>query len=356
MVSGIKIFVVIASFLALSLSPAQSRELLDVPASARWKHAATGVILNPVMAGLNRTEMAVTAPMELDVQAQYQIASGTTFATVFVFRPAAGDLALWFDRATATIAASDRWVIESTLQSGVVPLPTGDVGGSLQAVYAVSAGNFRSTAVLLVPMGDWIVKIRMSSETLAAPDLKESLEAFARQIGWPDSTRKAEAVTPVMGCTERLLFGSKAKVASKDRDDVMVDALISAALSNIEPDKLPVKDSARGTWCRNSVIGKHGTYRSSDASNDSYLLALSDAGRAISVHPAHDLLNKGEKGKQAYAVTLHQLERIFHYQDYDRLVPPEQALNIIEKGKPVSSVSTTGDSRSITLGTNDGNR
>ena len=351
MMMGPKICFILASLLAFFLNPAQSREVLDVPAGARWKHAATGIILNPVMVGLNRTEMAVTAPKELDVQARYEISGGSTFATIYIFRPGAGDLALWFDRANASLASSDQWVIESTLESGAVPLPAGDTAGALQAVYSTGGGRVLSTAVLLVPVGGWIAKIRMSSKTEDAVALKALLVAFARQITWPDATRTAPPATPVLACAKPLTFGKSARPVASSSDTRMGNALLDALLSSMEPEEAKAEPVAAKPWCRDSVWGEHGIYRAVDDGDDSYLLALSDAGRAISVRPSHGLLDISAPGKTQFAVALHQVDRVFHYRNFDRLVPPQQALKIIEKENPVSSVSTVGGDKSITLGT-----
>jgi hypothetical protein len=345
-----KVAVILALILPLSTNTLHAREVLDVPATARWKHAATGIILNPVMAGLSRSEMAVSAPMELDIQAQYRVSNGETFATVFIFRPAAGDLALWFDRSTAMITASDRWTIESTLGSGAVALPASDVPGALQAVYATGGGTFRSTAVMLVPMGDWIAKIRMSSDSLGAPELKDKLDEFVRQISWPELTRTAGAVSPVAQCSSALSFGKSAKPIRASRDNAMGNALLGAVLSMTAAKKKADADASAPIWCRDSVVGSHGVYRSSDDDTKGYLLAFGDAGRAASVQPAHGLLDTSQTRRKSFAVTAFQIDRIFHYPDYDRLVPPQQLLEIIEKASPVSSVSTVGDNNTITLG------
>ena len=344
-----KTILIIALSAIAALSPTHSREVLDVPATARWKHAATGIILNPVMAGLNRTEMAVTAPMELDVQARYENAGGSTFATIYIFRPGAGDLALWFDRANASLAASDVWSLESTLESGPVALPTGDVTGALQAIYATGGGRVRSTAVLLVPVGDWIAKIRLSSQIEDAAALRSMLSAFARQITWPETTRTAPAASPVQACATPLAFGKSARPAPVSSDTRLGNALLGAILSSMDPAEIEAEPVAPRPWCRDSVVGTHAVYRQEEDETDRYLLALSDAGRAIAVHPAHGLLDGSEKGRKTFSLSLHQVDRTYHYRDYDRLIPPSQALKIIEKESAISSVSTIGKDKSITL-------
>lgn len=347
---GNKITAIIGVLLLAFTTPLEAREVLNVPATARWKHAATGLILNPVLAGLNRTEIATTAPMELDVQAHYEISSGATFATVYIFRPGAGDLAIWFDRANASLAASDKWVIQSTLESGPAALPVGEATGAFKAVYATGGGSIRSTAVMLVPMGEWIAKIRLSSQTEEADALSELMTAIARQITWPEATRLAAAAAPVQPCAKAIAFGKSARPVGADSNRRLGNALLDALMSSIEPDTDEPRPSQGHVWCRDSVVGAHAVYRQADGEDDSYMLALSDAGRAIVVRPALNLLDAGESRRTRFAVALHQLDRIFSYRNFDRMVPPQQALEIIEKERPVSSVSTTGSDKTITLG------
>ena len=81
-------FVVFAAIAATAVAaPAAAQRDLGVPATAGWKHAETGLILRPRMAGLARTGIADAGTAELDVSAQFG-SSDATAITVYIFRPA----------------------------------------------------------------------------------------------------------------------------------------------------------------------------------------------------------------------------------------------------------------------------
>lgn len=332
----------------LTLAPvhAQAPGELDVPKDARWTHASSAIALDPVLAGLQLYKVTSTAPMELDVQAQYEAPDHSTFATVFIFRPGAGDLAVWFDRATATIAASDRWSIASTLESGPFTPPGSDRASALKAVYALDGQRYRSTAVALLSVQGWVAKIRITSATLDAAALEALINTVIGQIGWPEGLAHAPAAVPVADCAKPIGFGKMARPARRSKDNALANAMVSALMNNPELDREDDTTSKAIIYCRDAVLGPHGIYRAMEQT-DGYLLALGDAGRAAAVQPAMGLFDAGSA--KSFSVSFFGLDRTLHFLDQDRLVPPAQLIDIIQTQRAVSSVATTEGGSTITL-------
>lgn len=325
---------------------AQVSQELSVPKDARWKHGPSAIKLEPVLAGLQLYKITSTAPMELDIQARYDAPDQSTFATVYIFRPGGGDLAVWFDRATASITGSDRWLIASTFESGSFTPPGSELASGLRAIYALQQGTYKSTGLAMLALDGWVAKIRITSSTLNAAELKALANDFIGQIGWPESVRKASASSPVADCAKPLVFGKPARPARRSKDNALANALVSALMNSPDLEKEDGAVVRTLVYCRDSVLGIHGIYRA-EGQADGYLLALGDSGRAAAVQPAMGLLNPS--GSKSFSVSFYGLDQTSHYLDHDRLVPPAQLMDIINKQQPVSSVAKTASGSSITL-------
>ncbi|MDF2496145.1 hypothetical protein [Sphingomonas sp.] len=89
-----------------SATPLAARELA-VPADKGWQHQETDLILTSRLAGLQRTASSDTTQSEHDVAAQFTAPDESVIASVFLFKPAIADVALWFDRGATTLQANE---------------------------------------------------------------------------------------------------------------------------------------------------------------------------------------------------------------------------------------------------------
>jgi hypothetical protein len=94
-----------------------------------------------------------------------------------------------------------------------------------------------------------------------------------------------------------------------------------------------------------------GVYRNNEET-DGYLIAFSDAGRALRVQPSFggQLLaqadpKSGAPAQPSWTVSLLLLQRTLTSGSYDRLPPPAQALRIFQEGEYASEVPTWGKSK-----------
>ncbi|PXW76311.1 hypothetical protein C7451_10582 [Blastomonas natatoria] len=327
---------VLVVLLGLAGHTVHAREVPDSQKRGQWTHARTQLSLEPVLAGLQLYKVLSSAPRELDVHARFESPDQATFATVYVFRPAAGDLPLWFDRATATIATADRWTIASTEEFGPFVPPGQDRANGLQAIYALGGGEFRSTAIAMAATDGWIIKIRITSLKLDAAEMKALMGEFQRQIVWPRTLATAPAVSPLADCPTPLTFGKAARPVRRSRDKAAASAVAGALLEGSERDATigaPLRGKA---YCRDSVFGTHGIYRI-EGTSDQYLLAYNDAGRVASVRPSPGLFDAD--GKKSFAISYLELDRSLQYVDHDRLVSPAHLNEIVHSQRPLTTVA-----------------
>lgn len=337
----IRSFVAILAFAGLGVaSPAAADpRTLAVPATAGWKHALTGVILMPGLAGFTRESIGDYGEGEFDIVAQYK-GEGATDATIYLFHPGIDSVPLWFDRARRAIELRDIYALSPTTQPRVTPFSPpggGGVASALRATYPLGGKSaFASTSLAVMPVGDWLLVVRLSSSMLDADALDARMVALTGAIVLPAGIAAAPAAAPVSPC-------SPAKGSAKARQvapDMMQALIMSAAAGAARKDRKPVP-----VYCRAAEAGvEWGEYRIPDGS-EGYVLALGDAGRAIGVFAQTPLLG----GPQRYSLSYMGLDRTSFLPSFDRLPTPELALTAATQSKPYAAVDTIGDGSNIVL-------
>lgn len=328
---------------------AQKATSIDVPANASWKHAATGVILRPKIAGFPRGTIADSSSSELDVMIQYA-EGGPTAVTLYIFRPSLMSVPVWFDRSEAQI------LLRSEVYGSVTPagparafaVPHAAATSALQRVYVPGLGDYKSTGLVMVPLGEWLVAVRASSKELDPAALEARLGEIVAGIVWPDKVAESLAAVPVAACADTLPYDRKAKAKKPDMTQALLGAVMFAAAEDKSKDKKdgeveadPPKPSV---WCREGESAReYGVYRTGDGYKG-YVLAVGDAGITVSVGPAFPL----EKEDPGFTLSVGMLDRNLVYPNFDRLPAPKVAFDAINRLSPVSS--TTRGSKNITIG------
>jgi len=338
---------VLAALMALAPAPlaaqqpAQARTLA-VPANALWQHARTSMILPFQSAGLARGGVRDNGEDERDVIAQYGSDSDEAFATVYLFQTGVPDAALWFDRALAPIMLRPEYGLQGT--SPPVPVafarPGDSAASGLRASVDLTAPQLRSTAIALAPLGDFMVKIRMSSARLDRAALDEILGRFIEGLRWPaESARPATAAQPIAPSPEPLQLRNARTVRTE-----MTDSILGAALVGTISNSQAENNRPPPVYCREpGATLASGVYRP-DAASDAYVIALNDAGIAYSVGEALDLSAlMGERSRGSrYSLTLLTRNASGVVASFNRLPPPAQALSVAERTGP--QIMTSYDS------------
>ncbi|MFS2111269.1 hypothetical protein ACCC88_16385 [Sphingomonas sp. Sphisp140] len=333
-----------AALCASAVSPAAAQDAarIDVPAAASWKHAGSGLVLRPGIAGYPRGTIVDSSGSELDVMVQYA-EGGATSVTLNIFRPSVMSVPMWFDRSeTQILLRSDAYgtPVPAGPARAFTP-PHADAASGLQRVYVPGSGAYKSTGLAMIPLGEWLVAVRASSTELDPAALDARLGEIVGGIVWPDKVAASPAAVPVAACAGVLAYDPKAKPKKPD----MGQALMGAALVGMGQDKAGEGDKAYKdqaveeaspppVWCREGTpTSDYGVYRADNADNG-YLLAAGDAGVTIGIAPAFPLEGK----KVGYTLSVGTLDRTFIYPNFDRLPAPQTAFDAIQRLKPMSSV------------------
>ena len=319
--------------LALVIATPVAARDLGVPADKGWKHAETGLILMPQLADLSRTTLTDATETEHDVAAQYDVADKSVFATIYLFHPAIPDVALWFDRSQTALETRDIFRHAAPASADPIAFAAATSGSptSLRQVYASPGGAYRSTALSVIPVGEWIVSIRMSAKTLTADQLDASMQQVIKAVRWPPSITIATiAAAPVKTCATPMTF-TKAKQAKPNGGDLLMSLMASTMAAKAKTEEKPTAPVPQPSWCRDgSTSTEYGVYRSS-ASSGGYIMALYDAGRVVSVYPS--VMGQIDKSG-TYAVSLEDVEGTTSvFPSFTALPSPKQVWDLVGSGK-----------------------
>lgn len=330
------VWTALAALLATAAYAQPRQRTLDVPATAGWKHAETDMILPPAPLGMTRSWLRDATSDELDVSAEYKDAAAGLIATVYIYKTTLADAPLWFDRSLETVRNLPNWKLGASPRPAVTAFaPPGQaVSTGLITGFDVDALGQRGSAIAVAPLGSWLVKVRMSSTRLDGAATQERLRAFVSALRWPKRDGKLVAAVPIEACAAPLQL-RRAKVVKPDMTQSLLSGLLGAISTRPQPTPTAV------AYCREPGSNvRFGVYRP-NASASSYILALGDAGVALSLQPAMNLddLQRGKSGTpRGWSMSLLERNSVGVMPMFNRLPPPEQAYDVASKASPSMSM------------------
>lgn len=360
----------VAALLVAVPATAQQRpqtRTLEVPATARWQHSRSGVILPARIGEHQRTTIQDLTTAEVDVGAHY--GDDRTRITIYLFRPQIADIGLWFDRADQVIRNNAALGTVSAVETGPTPITVagGAVPTGLRRSYT-GTGAWRTSATALIATGRWIVKFRVSSANADTVAINALLDAAIQSVALPAQAvagatpiRPLPPGTPIVRvvepCTDTVRWRNAATVCN--RDTGMLGALLMGALAQSANDSSSDDDgdvsgpplSAR-PLCRDATQlegGIAGVYRV--AGDDAqYWIAIGDNGAIASV--GEDGLAGLVERRRLFSVTLLDPQRTLSFPHYSRLPAPAQAWRMLNSTAPTGMVNhdpEMGSDRTITI-------
>lgn len=333
--------VLIAATCALP-AQAQKRDL-GVPATSGWKHANTNLILRAQLAGFPRFELSDFGQAELDVAARF--GDGSTEITVYVFHPALASVPVWFDRSESAILGRDIFGNAQPIGAAQPFAPPHSKAPSgLRRGYQPGSGQYKSTALAMMPMGEWLVGLRISSTTLDLAQLDVKLTEAIAAIGWPDGVAEGPVAAPVAACTTTLTYSKRAKLKPASIGDALFGAMAPAVAADEAKEG---KAAPIGAYCRDAATtAAYGVYRWPEEPQG-YLMAIGDNGRTITISPSLSaLVDKSP----AFGALYGDLDgSVAVYPSFNALPDPSKVMDALAKSSPISSSDAGG--KNITINT-----
>lgn len=343
------LFAGVVALALMSAVPATAQPTpLKIDTDKSWKHKPTGIQFPVTLSGLTRTEIAEYTANGAELAAQYEDPAQTARVTIFLYRNVSGSVPLWFDRARFIIKESGRYGKPEA--GGIIAVtPRGHANPSGLMESFATTGPFRSTALAIFPAKEFYVKIRASSTALDRNGLAMLLTQVVAEFDAPKD-RDSMAAAPIADCSSALPVRGPAQLVKASDEDRMMAALLGGLVGQVAARKQDKKDKAAPlVYCREPVAARieYGVYRQVGADNR-YMLATYDNGRAIFVgrDELGALVAKGEKPLR-YGVTFYGMDRVDTFPQFETLPTAEQAYELVNSGRPISS--------SVTWGTASGN-
>lgn len=252
-----------------SAAPAQSQDI--------WRHRESGVSL-PRSIGdmqLNR-ERDASGGGEYDVILQY--GGGPTAVTLYVYRSAYPNPALWFERTrlamSTSVGAPAQGVDPRPITLGGASAPNG-----LREDIAVDGNRARATSVVIAQVGEWLVKARTSSLELDLAGVSERMDRLLAALRFETMPAPHPLRLPPPCGEERRMSGER---LSRSAPEALASAVANGAtvLAHSRGRSGLAADPA--AWCRVAagIPAQYGAiYR--ERSGSAWVALLGDSGLAV---------------------------------------------------------------------------
>jgi hypothetical protein len=320
---------------------------LKLKANKPYSHPHSGLVVPETLGGMKRSGSQVYAANVLDVALQYETDAAQDAITIYIFRNVSGSVPIWFDRARESIEKRDKFGKATALKEPFSFAINGQNNASaMRATYALSGSGYKSTGLALVPLNGFYVKIRTSSANRSVEELDAWMSQIINELSWPKKPGTHPAAVAIKPCSTPLKFDGSANLVKQDSSNSILAGLFGSI--SVPDTEDTAEDEPQKIWCRDAKdIFPHGVYRTEDET-DNYMLAVTDAGRAIYVGPdlSSLLLSEADEGKEAkpipYSIIVKTPDTTLNFQPRDRLVEPSQVFQIIDSEAPSSSSITWG--------------
>ncbi len=342
---GIAKFALLIVALASAPAATAQQRAIPVPAAARWQHARSGVILPRQIDGLQRSRIIENVAAEIDVTVHYEDAD--TRVSVFLYRPALPDVAIWFDRAEATLMQNAMFGTV-TPASEITPFaPTGsDTPSGLRRAYS-GTGEYRATAIAIVPTGRWLLKIRASLRQGDPAAVAARLNAALFAVAFDAAQTSGTVATPMLACPTNVRWRNARQIRPSGSDSLMA-ALLSLGSSlppTSEEDAVVGRAAPLPAYCRDAHDdARFSVYRRTGV-DDAYVMALGDAGAIIIIGDGLSFSTRGNTTNVdlVTSVSFRTGNQTLGYPSFNRLPAPAQVMAMIEGSRPATSASIDPD-------------
>jgi hypothetical protein len=347
-------FFAAAACWAATAVPATAQQALTLEAGKAWTHSHSGISIPAILAGTPRTGGKAYAADDLDISLGFTIGDAAESLSLYIFRNTNGAVPVWFSQAQWAVENRDIYRNPALSLAPQAFVPPGQTTASgIKAIYEPKSGDYRSTGVMLLPVGDWYVKVRASSQSRSPAELARWMDTALAQVKWPKAIAAAPEAVPVIDCPAPLAFPVEAQDAPKNgAADLMTSMLgMTASRGQTKPTAESIAAEKTARWCRDAALDSNqATYRR-NADPTGYLLAIGDNGNGTWVGPdaSPGLLADEKAGPVAprFSITLMMAAQNINFVAQDRLPSPQRVIEILKANRTVTAAATWGQSKSL---------
>jgi hypothetical protein len=247
-------------------------------AQSMWSHADSGISVERSIGEmrLNR-EQDASGGGGHDVILQF--GGGRTAVTLYVDRSAYPNPALWFERTrmamNTNVGSAQRAADPRSITLGGASAPNG-----LREDIALSGGPYRATSVAIVQAGQWIVKARISSQSLGVEEVAARMDQLLAALRFERMPAPHPLLVPSPCPEANAMRGSRiARPSQEGVAAASVNGIMALGEARGFPGSFAADPSA---WCRETsgIPAEYGTiYRARNGS--AWVGLIGDSGRAV---------------------------------------------------------------------------
>lgn len=333
----------LCAVLLLAAQPALANGPIELPKEGSFRHERSGSTFPRKIAGFELTRLHDFSDDQYDVSAVYGGIDKGDEISVYLYRAAIPDVSLWTTMVVRAVQFRPQF--RPADPATAVPrlfVPAGAklASGVRMSFYTAADSPLASTAVALVPRGEWLLKVRVSSTTRTVTEIDGMIDEALAALAVPYDTKQAPAAYLVQPCPDRLEHTPA--VPSTPEDEGFSAALFDSAMTSIvlpkgRLEELNVQLSEPVVWCEDEVFESGMRVYRPNARKDAYIIAISDAGTHLSVGQ----IDGPTKPQFKYPV----VERTSQYDVvrgmFETLPTPDQAWQARESGVGMASTDRT---------------
>lgn len=330
-----KLYATAVALAALILAPSALAQTTPIATEQDkvWIHKETGVGFPVSADGFVRDNAFDFGKTSSDIAFQYREASSGTLATIYFYRAGLPHVSIWAERTEAAMLgrgdaygkfdlAGRRW--------GRFSPTTGGQNSAIWFSYPLSGSRTIATGGAFAQRGDWLIKVRMSSDTLNAEKIGARLESLLAALAIKPAGGAPAPAYAIKPCPTDLVL-KPAKSAGSNKSDFGFESAIVNSLVPLAAEEGKATPAKQVVFCRDGAVVRSGAVYRPDGANDSYVLTLGDGGTVITAAPDAAAVLLG-KGKPQFLVTLITSDRLVGFHPFKSLPTPDQALQLLDKG------------------------
>lgn len=323
---------------ALALStPLSAQTVIPLDRGDSFSHMRTGITLPARIGDLRLDRIIDFGDSQFDISGNYLSRDQDVMATVYLYRAGFPDISVNFDVVMEGI--SGREGFSPAQKARVVPeafIPRGHtVADALRMTWDVaSGGEFETGGVALVPHGEWIIKLRVSSNRHDPAELLTYFDELSGALDLGEPEYPAPAAAMVKACTTDLAT-TDALLVDAGMEDVAPYALFLDIAVTAQTEDGSAELLEPPAYCRDTDYSGQMVYRP-NGRTDAYVILLNDAGNVVSVGGRTNLLS-GIRAENSPHVA-----GIFSSPDisallglFDGLARPDMVLTMLENREPL---------------------
>ncbi|HEY0115146.1 MAG TPA: hypothetical protein VGB54_05450 [Allosphingosinicella sp.] len=218
------------------------------PAAAQqaWRHQQSGIAIDRLPAGLRLGEVRDIARDGTDVAVT--LGSAEDAVTLFIYRAAYPNAALWFERS--------RLAMNTSFGAGAIAVdarpftlgPATQPNGLREELDMPPGRRALSAAIALAQHGEWLIKVRISSLRDRAPRLRQRMDELLASLSFRGGSARSLPLRVPSTCSDQPAFAGRAVSAQDPARLVSASAGAQAVARQVRGDGGLA--AAPEQWCR----------------------------------------------------------------------------------------------------------